>query len=420
VINLEEKEHKKEEHKPKHEEHAHKPAHHAHPVANHAVKNRFVKRVKKIKTERNILFVTTIVFLVLFVGALVLNINPSSTDGDVTTGSVTITLLSDARCPECDTTMLKGSLVELFPDAEFKELDYSEDEAKTIMEEASITLLPAVILSEDVKEHDNYAQIAQFVTETEKDLTLMIGASFDPEGEICANGVDDTGNGLIDCEDESCSSELFCALEKTEKPKIELFIMSHCPYGTQVEKGLLPVLDLLEGKVDFELKFCDYAMHGQKELNEQLNQYCIQENYQDKLNEYLYCFLEDETSSAACIEKLGFDQDTLDTCIADLDAEFKVTEMFNDQSTWAGGRFPKFNVDAEGVAKYNVGGSPTFILNGVSVPTGRSPAALLTTICMGFSEEPAECAEVLDTLTPSPGFGYNEGSAAASAAAQCG
>ena len=78
---------------------------------------------------------------------------------------------------------------------------------------------------------------------------------------------------------------------KADQPEVELFVMSYCPYGTQMEKGILPVLKTLGDSVDMELKFVDYAMHGEKELKENLNQYCIQENEPQKLAPYLECFL---------------------------------------------------------------------------------------------------------------------------------
>ena len=65
-------------------------------------------------------------------------------------------------------------------------------------------------------------------------------------------------------------------LQKSDKPVVELFVMSHCPYGTQTEKGILPVVNLLEDKIDFSVKFVYYAMHGETELQEQTRQYCIQ------------------------------------------------------------------------------------------------------------------------------------------------
>jgi len=49
--------------------------------------------------------------------------------------------------------------------------------------------------------------------------------------------------------------------------------MSYCPYGTQIEKGILPVINALGNKIKFSLKFVDYAMHGKKEIDENSRQY---------------------------------------------------------------------------------------------------------------------------------------------------
>jgi hypothetical protein len=32
-------------------------------------------------------------------------------------------------------------------------------------------------------------------------------------------------------------------IPKNDKPVVEAFVMSHCPYGTQIEKGLIPVVN---------------------------------------------------------------------------------------------------------------------------------------------------------------------------------
>ena len=34
-------------------------------------------------------------------------------------------------------------------------------------------------------------------------------------------------------------------IPKTGTPEVQLFVMSHCPYGTQIEKGIIPVVELL-------------------------------------------------------------------------------------------------------------------------------------------------------------------------------
>ena len=194
---------------------------------------------------------------------------------------------------------------------------------------------------------------------------------------------------------------------KKDKSEVELFVMSHCPYGTQMEKGILPALDVLGDKVDFKLKFVDYAMHGKKELDEELIQYCVQKNEPEKLHGYLKCFLEDETKSDACLAKININQSQLQSCIASTDKEFDVSKLYADKSTWSGGRFPQFNVNKTDNTKYGVKGSPTLVVNGSKVQSGRDSNSLLSTICSGFNNPPAECDKKLSTTPPAPGFGFS-------------
>ncbi len=192
---------------------------------------------------------------------------------------------------------------------------------------------------------------------------------------------------------------------KSDKPKVELFVMSHCPYGTQIEKGILSVVETMKDKIDFELKFCDYAMHGQKELNEQLNQYCIQKQGLDKLLAYLNCFLADGDGSG-CLAKTNIDQSVLNSCVSQTDSQYKVTENFNDKSTWVNGNYPVFNVHQADNEKYNIQGSPGLVVNGASISSSRDSASLLSVICSAFNEEPEVCGAQLSTTPPSSGFGF--------------
>ncbi len=194
---------------------------------------------------------------------------------------------------------------------------------------------------------------------------------------------------------------------KKDTPEVELFVMSHCPYGTQIEKGMLPVLKTLGDKIDFELKFVDYAMHGEKELNEQLAQYCIQKEQNDKLIAYLECFLDSEDSEL-CLNEAGIDKASLNTCVEVTDEEYQVTAGFKDKSTWKSGSYPTFNVNKESVQEYGIGGSPGLVINGEEIQANRDANSLLATICSGFTEKPEECNQQLSTAAPSPGFGQGE------------
>ena len=203
---------------------------------------------------------------------------------------------------------------------------------------------------------------------------------------------------------------------QSDKPSVELFVMSHCPYGTQIEKGILPVLKTLGDKIDFELKFCDYAMHGKKELDEELRQYCIQKEQGDKLISYLECFLE-AGDGDSCLTNVGINQSQLSSCVTATDTQYKVTELYNDQTSWKSGQFPQFNVNQADANKYGITGSPGLVVNGQKVQSGRSASALLSTICSAFSTQPAECSQTLDATTPSAGFGY--AASAASSSGSC-
>lgn len=193
---------------------------------------------------------------------------------------------------------------------------------------------------------------------------------------------------------------------KSEKPNIELFVMSHCPYGTQIEKGFLPVIDLLGDKIDFNIKFVDYAMHDLKEINEEINQYCLMEQYPDKFLRYLKCFLS-ASNSNACLAELGLSIVDLENCSSSIDEKFNITENYNDRQMWHGS-YPSFDIYKEDNMKYNVQGSPTLIINGQEMMTQRDPNSLLKTVCLAFSEVPVECKETLSSDPPSPGFGFGE------------
>jgi hypothetical protein len=234
---------------------------------------------------------------------------------------------------------------------------------------------------------------------------------------------------------------------KTAKPSVELFVMSHCPYGTEIEKGILPVVAALGKKIDFAVKFCDYSMHGEKELKEEMNQSCIEQNEPAKFASYLDCFLADgkaaadfETTlqkngqaqsksadilakwakvSTDCMAKVKINQAKVKTCAAAMDKQYKVMSGFADQSTWAKDKdgnpaYPAFNVFKTDNAKYGVGGSPTIVINGRAIDSARDSASLLKTICSGFDTQPAECQTALSSESPSAGFGYGTGASAGS------
>lgn len=236
------------------------------------------------------------------------------------------------------------------------------------------------------------------------------GKTFFPQSmEISATNTDENNSETPASTEKSASGEVS---KKSDKPVVELFVMSYCPYGTQIEKGIVPAVEALGNKVDFELKFVNYAMHGEKELKENLVQYCIQKEEPKKLTSYLNCFLKDG-DSASCLTENKLD---VDSCVKSVDKEFKITENFESKTGWQGS-YPPFDTDKADNEKYGVQGSPTLIINGEEVSSSRDPQSLLTTICSAFNEKPEACSTQLSSTAPAPGFGT--GTASNSGSAQC-
>ncbi len=207
-------------------------------------------------------------------------------------------------------------------------------------------------------------------------------------------------------------------VSKSDKPVVELFVMSYCPYGTQIEKGIIPAVQALGNKIDFKLKFVNYIMHGQDEIDENLREYCIQKEQNDKLLPYMTCFLK-SGDWESCLSTAGVNKGKMDNCVASADKQFKISANFKDKSTWMG-NYPTFNVDDADNKKYDVQGSPTLVINGTVVNSARDSSSLLSAICGGFNNAPEACSKAnLPNSTPAPGFGEGTASSA-SASADCG
>ena len=187
-------------------------------------------------------------------------------------------------------------------------------------------------------------------------------------------------------------------LTKTDKPKVELFVFTYCPYGTQSEKGIIPAVKLLGNEIDFKIRQIG-AMHGEYEKIEAQRQLCIEKQYPAKLLDYVQAFALDSAigacgSNAQCSEplvnalyaKLGITKSKIDACLKTDGATLYAAEVANSQSK-------------------GVGSSPTLVINGVRSNAGRDSASYLAGICAAFNNAPAECSKQLSSASPTAGFG---------------
>jgi glutaredoxin len=210
-----------------------------------------------------------------------------------------------------------------------------------------------------------------------------------------------------------------------EVPNVRFFVMSFCPFGQQAERGLRPVHDLLGDKIELEPNYVVYSgyctslaynleqseqgfgdmtkeewiedckpkycldgenycsMHGIAELNEDIRQLCIYNNYDSdtfwNYLEYVWtnCQLGNiEECWKEAANSTGVDAETVETCFIEEGVDMiKAEKELGDE--------------------YAVRGSPTVFVNEGTYVGGRAPEDYKRGICSGFVEPPAECEETL-------------------------
>ncbi|HDP74234.1 MAG TPA: hypothetical protein ENN46_04775 [Candidatus Woesearchaeota archaeon] len=156
--------------------------------------------------------------------------------------------LNDERCgADCDITVLIAQLKQVFPKNSISYVDYMTDEGKELYEKTGAEFLPAVFFEDSIFDSEGISDVGPFLVEAGDYYMLLIGADFDPRKEICDNGIDDTGNGLIDCEDPDCADTLVCnpdlfsecAAEQGLAPETVIFYYSDgCPWCTLMKPGV--------------------------------------------------------------------------------------------------------------------------------------------------------------------------------------
>lgn len=190
-------------------------------------------------------------------------------------------------------------------------------------------------------------------------------------------------------------------ITKSDKPAVDLFIMSYCPYWLQAQKGILDVMKKMWNVADIKIKFVHYLMHGKKEAEENVRQYCIQDQQKDKYTKYLECFLKEEWKSESCLSEVWIDTSKLNSCYTDTFKKYNIEELL---ASW--GQNPSFPVNADESKSFGVQWSPTLVINWAIVNAWRSANDYKEAICNAFNDKPAICNEDFVKVPYDPMFGF--------------
>jgi protein-disulfide isomerase len=313
---------------------------------------------------------------------------------------VKLIVLNDENCDSCDSAPVVQNLVQIFPGVDIEYVDISDDEGKDLIDDFGITLVPAYILDSKLTETYSWKnnQRLRPIFEQKNDWYKIF----------------DEATGASHFVSEELRQAFYKSIGVTlgdNKPQIDFFVMSYCPYGNQAEEAIKPLFQLLEVKADFnphyviysnyrgggpnyclddENKYC--SMHGVQEMNQGIRELCVDKHLGIEAYFDFVLAMNKECSSSnadscweAVAEDLGLDVEKIKDCEQ------------NEALSLA-------KKDKELGDTLGVSGSPTVFIDGEKFGGERSPEGYKQALCAAFDSAPSECSTVLEgTATTASG-----------------
>jgi len=228
---------------------------------------------------------------------------------------------------------------------------------------------------------------SEFTSYLTKDGKLLFPEAIELVEEIVSSE-EPTQQQKTTCED----------IKKEPKPILEAFVVSYCPFGTQMQRILAEIVkNIPELAENIRIEYMGQisggkvtSMHGEEEAEENLTQICLREEQKDKFFPYLACFLK-KGEGSKCLSEVSVDQGKVQDC---------------KSSGSRGLAYAQRDFDLQD--KYKITGSPTLILNGQKVSEfdfgGRTAEAGKTLLCCGFENEFSSCQKTLAEEEAATGF----------------
>ncbi len=313
---------------------------------------------------------------------------------------VKVIIVNDKKCgSECDTTNLKAATKNLFPGAKIEEVDAGTKEGQELIEKYNLVYAPSLLFDSKLeqtkawKENERLRGAFEKVNDKYKLVDEATGASWFFSEEARA-------------EQEKKINEALGLVKNDNKPQVDFFVMSYCPYGNQAEELLKPVFEKLKGKAKFNPRYVIYtqgtgcytdedgtklcSMHGGVELNEDIRELCVFKmggeeawfNFATAMNKKCNYKNADDCWEGVAKE-IGLDVEKIKSCFEENKIKY-AREQYELNKL------------------LGVRGSPTLFFDGEEYNGARSSNAYLQAICSKFdSEKPEACNENVEETTTS-------------------
>jgi len=240
-----------------------------------------------------------------------------------------------------------------------------------------------------------------------------------PSGIITADFEKDVANQTDNTEQPSTDPAQICAqMTKADKPVLEAYIVSRCPYGLQMQRIMAEIASKAPEAAQYmKARYIGSiengkitSMHGDAEAQENLLQICVREEQPAKYWTYVGCYMT-EGNTTGCVKTAGIDQTQLNACMNDSKRGIAYAQK-----------------DFDMASSNSVSGSPTLIMNGkvvsefdfaVNGTNGRSAEAVKNLLCCGFVSQPSFCSTQMLTSGASTGLAAGYSSSTSGSSGSC-
>jgi len=211
---------------------------------------------------------------------------------------------------------------------------------------------------------------------------------------------------------KSCSD-----LNKVDKANLTAYVVANCPFGLQMQRVFKKAIgELTDLSTFLKVRYIGSiengkitSMHGDEEAQENLRQICIREEQSAYYWPYVSCYMQEQGKSADCLAQSGVNIDEVNNCMSDA------------------GRGLKFaQADFDLANKYNIGSSPTLLLNDTQTVSefdfgGRTANTIKDVLCCGEKSKSEFCSKELSKTEVASSFSKtDEAATSGSSAANCG
>ena len=316
--------------------------------------------------------------------------------------AVELKIINSKDCSNCDTAQNIQILKQIFLNLEVEEVEASTARGKAFIENLGLEKAPSYVFSgsiADTYSYQNNERLRNAFKKVDKYYVMLDDAS--------------GATYILDAEKRKELEELTGVKKGDNRPQIDFYVMSYCPYGNIAEEAIEPVYQLLKDKAEFNPHYVIYSnyqgggskycldeqsrycsMHGAQEMRQGLRELCVHKYLGDAA--YFEFALEmnkkcSASNADSCweqvAESLNLDTGKIKECEANEWEDILSKELALN-------------------AALGVRGSPTVFVEGEPYNGARSPSGYAQSLCAGFETAPDECSREtlasLDSGAPSP------------------